>query len=74
MSGREHRRLLERRDAMESFIHQENLILFRKRLAETKDDATRQVMLRLLAEEKAKDLINPYGQGDVSAGRPPNAA
>ncbi len=41
---------------MESFIHQENLTLFRKRLAETKDDATRQVILKLLAEEEAKDL------------------
>ena len=42
---------------MEEYIHRENLALYRKRLAETHDDATRQLLLRLLAEEKAKE---PY--------------
>jgi hypothetical protein len=40
---------------MEKFIHRENLALFRKRLAEAPDDATRQVLLKLLEEEEAKD-------------------
>ncbi len=41
---------------MEKFIHQENLILLRKRLAEAKDEATRKIIQRLLAEEEAKDF------------------
>jgi hypothetical protein len=40
---------------MEKFIHKENLALFRKRLAEAPDEATRQILLRLLAEEEAKE-------------------
>jgi polyhydroxyalkanoate synthesis regulator protein len=40
---------------MDKYIHRENLALFRKRLAEAPDDATRQVLLKLLAEEEAKD-------------------
>lgn len=43
-------------ERMEEYIHRENLALFRKRLAEARDDATRGVILKLLAEEKAKDL------------------
>jgi hypothetical protein len=39
---------------MEKFIHLENLALFRKRLAEPCDDAKRQILLMLLAEEEAK--------------------
>ncbi|MDO8399313.1 MAG: hypothetical protein Q7T45_15980 [Bradyrhizobium sp.] len=41
---------------VESFIHRENLALFRMRLAEPHDDAERKVLLQLLAEEEAKDL------------------
>lgn len=41
---------------MEKFIHGENLALFRKRLAEPHGEAERQVLLKLLAEEEAKDL------------------
>jgi len=50
---------------MERFIRRENLALFRKRLAEAPDDATRQILLRLLAEEDAKDpeLRKPRGLG-----------
>lgn len=59
---------------MDSFIHQENLALFRRRLAEAKDDATRQVILKLLAEEEAKDSFDRHSHGDASAGRAPNAA
>jgi hypothetical protein len=39
---------------MDKFIHRENLALFRKRLAEAPDDATRQILLKLLAEEEGK--------------------
>jgi hypothetical protein len=41
---------------MEGFIHRENLALLRKRLAEPCDDARRQILLKLLAEEEAKSL------------------
>jgi hypothetical protein len=41
---------------MEEFIHRENLALFRKRLAEAPDEATRQIISKLLAEEEAKEL------------------
>jgi len=40
---------------MDKLIHRENLALLRKRLAETPDDATRQVLLKLLTEEVAKE-------------------
>jgi hypothetical protein len=40
---------------MDKFIHRENLALFRKCLAETRDDAERKVLLKLLADEEAKD-------------------
>jgi len=41
---------------MDKYIHRENLALLRKRLAEDCDDAQRQVLLKLLAEEEAKAL------------------
>jgi hypothetical protein len=44
---------------MEKFIHRENLALFRKRLAEVRDESERQVLLKLLAEEEAKDSPPP---------------
>ncbi len=44
---------------MDGFIHRENLALFKKRLAEARDDATREVLLKLIAEEEAKP---PRGQ------------
>ncbi len=40
---------------MDRFIHRQNLICFRKQLAETKDDAKRRQILRLLGEEEWKD-------------------
>jgi hypothetical protein len=40
---------------MDRYIHRENLALLKKRLAEVHDDATRKVILKLLAEEEAKD-------------------
>ena len=43
--------------SMENFIHQENLALFKKRLAEPHTDAEREVLLKLLADEKAKEPL-----------------
>jgi hypothetical protein len=40
---------------MEKYIHRENLALFKKRLAESHSDAERQMLLKLLADEKAKE-------------------
>ena len=39
----------------EHFIQRENIAIFKRRLAETKDVNVRSVLLRLLAEEQAKD-------------------
>jgi hypothetical protein len=57
---------------MDSFIHRENLALYKKRLAETTDEATRNIILKLLAEEETKDGIHRNSQGSAPAGRPPN--
>jgi hypothetical protein len=35
---------------MGEFVRRENLIIFKRRLAEVKDDAQRQLLLKLLAE------------------------
>lgn len=43
--------------SMEKFIHKENLVLFKKRLAEPHTDAEREVLLKLLADEKAKEPL-----------------
>lgn len=42
---------------MEKFIHRENLALYRKRLAEPLNDAQREVLLKLLAAEQAKEPV-----------------
>jgi hypothetical protein len=39
---------------VEDFVHRENLIIFKRRLADTKNDVQRQLLLKLLAEEEAK--------------------
>jgi hypothetical protein len=44
-----------REAAMEKYIHRENLTLFKKRLAESHSEAEREVLLKLLADEKAKE-------------------
>ena len=41
---------------MDKFIHGQNLALFKKRFAEAKDEADRQIVAKLLAQEGAKDL------------------
>jgi hypothetical protein len=43
------------RSVMEKFIHRENLVLLKKRLAESHSDAEREVLLKLLADEEAKE-------------------
>ena len=40
---------------MEKFIHRENLVLLKKRLAESHSDAEREALLKLLADEEAKE-------------------
>ena len=40
--------------SMDEFIHRENMTLYKKRLAEATDERTRQLLLKLLAEEQAK--------------------
>ena len=46
---------------MDRYIHRENLSLLRKRLSEAHDDATHKVLLKLLAEEEAKEAVLPKG-------------
>ncbi len=44
---------------MENFVHfiqRENIAIFKRRLAETKDATMRGVLLKLLAKEQAKDV------------------
>jgi hypothetical protein len=45
--------------AMEEFIHRGNIALFKRRLAETRDEAERAVIVKLLADEEAKDAAVP---------------
>jgi hypothetical protein len=40
---------------MQEFIHQQNLALFKKRLAEPHTDAEREVLRKLLTDEQAKE-------------------
>ena len=40
---------------MEKFIHDENIRLYRRLLAEATDAERRMVLLKLLADEEAKD-------------------
>ena len=40
---------------MELFIHQQNLLFYRKQLAETPDETRRRMLLKLLMEEEAKN-------------------
>ena len=44
---------------MDEYIHRENLNLLRKRLAEVHDEAMHKMLLKLLAEEEAKDVVLP---------------
>ena len=44
---------------MDKFVHDENLKLYRKLLAETTDPQKRQRLLKLLADEEAKSAQPP---------------
>ena len=45
--------------SMEAFIHHENLLIFKKQLADPSiDDTRRRQLLRLLAEEQARDFLH----------------
>ena len=48
---------------MEKFVHNENLKLYRKLLAETTDAQKRQTLLKLLADEEAKEAQFPEKTG-----------
>jgi hypothetical protein len=39
---------------MEEFMHRENLRIFKRQLALAKDEAQRQLLLKLIAKEEAK--------------------
>jgi hypothetical protein len=41
---------------LQEYIHQQNLAILKRRLAEVQDEDQRQVILKLLAEENTKDL------------------
>jgi hypothetical protein len=56
---------------MKKFVHEENLKLFRKQLAEATDPEKRRVLSKLLAEEKASDELPPLGQ--TVSGHPPQS-
>ncbi len=48
---------------MENYIHLENLALLRKRLTEPHDEATHYMLLKLLTEEEAKEVVRPQNRG-----------
>jgi hypothetical protein len=50
---------------MERYIHHQNLTLFKKRLAEPRTNAEREVLLKLLADEQAKEP--PLDDGIIKA-------
>lgn len=47
---------------MDNYVHRENLNLLRKRLSEAHDDVTHKVLLKLLAEEEAKEALPLKGK------------
>lgn len=56
---------------MDSFIHNENLKLWHRHLAQTKDPSERAVLLNLIGEEesRASDLDNRSSQSGVRINR-----
>ena len=50
---------------MEKFIHQQNLALFEKRLAEAHTDGEREVLKKLLRDEQAKELSSCRRSGRI---------
>ncbi len=53
---------------MDNFIHRENMALFKKRLAEAHDAAQHEILLKLQAEEQAKEPAAEMGIG-LAAGK-----
>ena len=49
---------------MDDFLRRQNLARYRKQLTETVEDTTRRILLRLLAEEEAKERAR-YQMTDV---------
>lgn len=47
---------------MQRYVHEENILLYRKVLAETTDEQKRKIILRLLAEEETKELPPPSAE------------
>ena len=39
---------------MEDFVHRQNLIIFKRRLAESNNESQRQMLVKLLADEEAR--------------------
>jgi hypothetical protein len=50
---------LIRRAVVEKFIQRENLALYKRRLGDPHTDAERKILLKLLADEEAKDAPLP---------------
>jgi hypothetical protein len=46
----------------EGFVHHQNLAHYRKLLTETTDEAQRRLLLKLIAEEEAKQPKSPKGE------------
>ena len=51
----------QRGSLMEKYIHRENLTLLKKRLAEPHTDAEREVLMKLLTDEQAKEPLPKNG-------------
>ena len=52
---------------MEDFVHRENLTIFKRQLANAKNDVQRQLLLKLLAEEESKGGPLPVGTASGEA-------
>lgn len=46
---------------MDEYIHQQNLVLFKKQIAEVNDEVKRKMLMKLLAEEEAKEPLPKTG-------------
>ena len=56
---------------MEKFINRENIKIFKQRLEAVTDEAQRQTLLKLLAEEKAKSQQLSEGEAKTMTKRSP---
>ena len=44
---------------MQRYVHNENILLYRKLLAQTTNEEKRKVVLKLLADEESKEMPSP---------------